>query len=332
MIPLRLDELARLVGGTLHDATGEERVTGPAFVDTRAAEPGGLFAAFVGEHADGHDHAAQAVSAGAAAVLASRATGVPSVVVDDVRAALQTLAHEVVARLRMSGTLRHVHALTGSQGKTSAKDLLGAVLASDGPTIATAGSFNNELGMPLTALRADERTEHLVLEMGARGIGHIAQLCGVVRPDVAAVLNVGTAHLGEFGSRANIARAKGEIVEALDAGGVAVLNGDDALVAAMAGRTRAAVRTFGTGPEADLRLTDLALDDVGRPRFTLVCGGARADVRLRVLGAHQALNAAAVAAMGTAAGMQLGDVAEALSAVPALSRWRMELHERADGL
>ena len=331
MIPLSLDEIATLTGGAVHDGQPDRVVTGPAFVDTRTPEPDGLFAAFVGEHADGHDHATQALALGAAAVLGSRPTGVPTVVVHDVRAALQQLAHEVVARLRTAGAL-DVHALTGSQGKTSAKDLLGAVLASDGPTVATAGSFNNELGMPLTALRADADTRHLVLEMGARGIGHLTELCAVVRPDVSVVLNVGTAHLGEFGSRENIAQAKGELVEALGADGVAVLNADDPMVAAMASRTRAGVRTFGRAPSADVRLLDLELDDLGRPAFTLVADGARAGVRLQVLGAHQALNAAAVAAAATSTGMALADVATALSGVAALSRWRMELRERSDGL
>ncbi|MGN6253101.1 MAG: UDP-N-acetylmuramoyl-tripeptide--D-alanyl-D-alanine ligase [Marmoricola sp.] len=332
MIPLALEDIAALVGGAVHDAPPDTVVTGPAFVDTRTPEPGGLFAAFAGERTDGHAHAAQARAAGAAAVLGSRPTGEPTVVVDDVRSALQVLAREVVARLRMQGGLRHVHALTGSQGKTSAKDLLGAVLTGDGPTVATAASFNNELGMPLTALRADATTRHLVLEMGARGIGHLADLCGVVRPDVSVVLNVGTAHLGEFGSRANIARAKGELVEALDPEGVAVLNADDPLVAAMASRTRGRVRTFGTGPDADVRLVDLRLDDLSRPAFTLVADDASAGVRLQVLGAHQALNAAAVAAAATATGMPLADVAHALSEVRALSRWRMELRQRPDGL
>ncbi len=158
-------------------------------------------------------------------------------------------------------------AITGSQGKTSAKDMLAQVLADADPTVATRGSFNNELGLPLTVLRVEESTRHLVLEMGARGVGHIAELCAIARPDVSLVLNVGRAHLGEFGSQEQIAVAKGELVEALPDDGVAVLNADDPLVLAMASRTRARVITFGTGADADVRLGEVTLDELGRPQL-----------------------------------------------------------------
>jgi len=224
-----------------------------------------------------------------------------------------------------------VLALTGSQGKTSTKDLLAAVLSEAGLTVATQGSFNNELGMPLTALRVEPATRHLVLEMGARRRGDIAHLTGLVAPDVSVVLNVGTAHLGEFGSRDAIAEAKSELVAGLRPDGVAVLNADDDRVAAMAARAPGRVVTFGSG-EADVRLGDLVLDRLGRPRFTLTSAGASAGVELQLVGAHQAHNAAAAAAAALALGMSLAEVAAALTGVASLSKWRMELHELDGGV
>lgn len=339
MIPMTLQEIADVVGGTVHDAPGSlagVSVTGRVSIDSRAVEPGGLFAAFVGEHSDGHEHAAGAVAAGAAAVLGSRPTGVPSVVVEDVQAALAALARHVVGVLtapREDGAPSlTVLGVTGSQGKTSTKDLLAIVLADAAPTVATEGSFNNELGLPLTVLRATGETRFLLLEMGARGRGHIAELCTVARPDVALVLNVGKAHLGEFGTQEDIAVAKGELVEALPPTGTAVLNADDGLVSAMASRTRGRVLTFGESPGADVHLEDLDVDRDGRPTFTLRHDGQTVQVSLRLLGEHQAYNAAAAAAAAVAVGVPLDDVATSLARVETLSRWRMELHERADGV
>ena len=333
MIALPLAEIAEIVGGEVvgTDAgAGEVVVDAPVVIDGREAQPGALFAAFVGERVDGHEHAAQAAEHGAVAVLGTRPTVLPTVVVADPQDALQRLASHVVARLRASGGLRVV-GLTGSQGKTSTKDLLAAILATAAPTVATAGSFNNELGMPLTALRADADTRFLVLEMGARGIGHIAELTTLVTPDVGVVLNVGQAHLSEFGSRDAIAQAKGELVECLTAEGTAVLNADDPRVAAMASRTSARVRTFGD-PGADVALEDVVLDRLGRPSFDLVAGEERVSVRLGLVGSHQARNAAAAATVALALGVDLAQVGAALGDVQTLSRWRMELHERSDGL
>ena len=226
-----------------------------------------------------------------------------------------------------------VLALTGSQGKTSTKDLLAAVLAEAGPTVATYGSFNNELGMPLTALRVEPDTRYLVLEMGARGRGHLTELTDLVAPDVSVVLNVGTAHLGEFGSREAIAEAKGELVTALRTGGVAVLNADDERVAAMAALAPGRVLTFGsgtTGPTSGSRTWRWT--GSAAPRFTLATADARARVELRLVGAHQATNAAAAAAAALAVGLPLEDVAASLTRVASLSKWRMELHELAGGV
>jgi UDP-N-acetylmuramoyl-tripeptide--D-alanyl-D-alanine ligase len=344
MIPLMLAEIADVVGGEVVDADPKLVVTGPAFLDSRSPEPGGLFVAFVGERVDGHEFAATAVDGGAAAVLASRPTGVPSVVVADTEAALQELARVVLSRLRplpghlpghvpghLPGDRLVVVAITGSQGKTSVKDMLAQLLADGAPTVATAGSFNNELGLPLTVLRTESSTRYLVLEMGARGIGHLRALCAVAPPDISLVLNVGRAHLGEFGSQENIAIAKGEIVEALPPDGVAVLNADDPLVAAMAQRTQARAFTYGrTG--ADVRLSAVGLDDQGGAAFDLTHDGVTEHVALRLLGEHQAANAAAAVAAALAAGRPFDRVVATLRTVDMLSRWRMEMRQRPDGL
>jgi UDP-N-acetylmuramoyl-tripeptide--D-alanyl-D-alanine ligase len=335
---MTLGEVARVVGGTVDPGSpaspeaSPATVTGPAFLDSRRVEPGGLFVAFAGEHVDGHDFAAGAVRDGAAAVLASRPVGVAAVLVPDVQEALGRLARHVLARLREAEDPLRVVAITGSQGKTTTKDVLAAVLAAAGPTVATHGSFNNEIGLPLTVLRADAGTRFLVLEMGARGAGHLRALCAVAPPDVSLVLNVGKAHVGEFGSQDAIASAKCELVEALGPDGVAVLNADDPRVAAMAGRSRGRVLRFGTGADADVRLTEVRLDSGGRPGFRLGHGGEQVAVQLRLVGAHQALNAAAAAATAVACGLSIRDAAATLADVASLSRWRMEVSERPDGV
>jgi UDP-N-acetylmuramoyl-tripeptide--D-alanyl-D-alanine ligase len=330
MIPMSLPEIAAVVDGVaVHDSG--LTVTGPAFLDSRVAERNGLFVAIVGESLDGHEYAAAAVEGGAAAVLSTRDTGQPGVLVADPVAALARLARHSLSRL----TDVRVVALTGSQGKTSTKDLLAQVLAAAGTTVATFGSFNNELGLPLTVLRATPATEFLVLEMGARHIGDIAASCAVAPPDVALVLNVGKAHIGEFGSREGIATAKGEIVEALGADGVAVLNADDELVSSMATRTRGQVRTFGSAPGADVRFHDVTLDDFGRPAFTLSTlseGERGARVSLGLVGEHHAGNAAAAAAVALTLDVPLEEVARSLGSATATSRGRMQVRERADGV
>ncbi len=324
MIALSLGEIAEVVEGRVH-GDASVQVTGPATLDSRDVPPGGLFAALAGEHADGHDYAAQALESGAAAVLASRAVAEPSVLVDDVTVALARLATHVLGRLDPV-----VVAITGSQGKTSVKDLVADVLEPTGPTIAPVGSFNNDLGVPLTVLRADERTRFLVIEMGARGLGHIASLCRIAPPDVAVVLNVGYAHVGEFGSPEVTAQAKGEIVEALTSEGTAVLNADDPRVSAMAGRTSGSVLTFGQA--GDVALGDVELDDAGEPRFTLSHGGDTVAVHVPQIGAHHAINAAAAATVALAVGVDLPSVADRLGQASARSPMRMARHVRDDGL
>ncbi|WP_042398706.1 UDP-N-acetylmuramoyl-tripeptide--D-alanyl-D-alanine ligase [Streptacidiphilus carbonis] len=329
MIPLTLAEVARATGGKLHDVPDPQAlVAGPVVHDSRQVVPGALFAAVAGERVDGHDYAARAVAEGAVAVLASRPVGVPAVVVDDVVAGLSLLAHEVT--VRATGTT--LVALTGSAGKTSTKDLIAQLLGVLGPTVYTEGSFNNEIGLPLTALKVADSTRFLVLEMGARHKGDIAHLTGITRPSVGLVLNVGTAHIGEFGSREGIAEAKGEMVEALPPEGCAVLNADDPLVRAMAARTQARVLYFGESAEAQVRAEDVRLDASGRPGFTLVTPSGSAPVQLRLYGEHHVSNALAAAAVATECGMDVTRIAVALGEAGSLSRWRMELTDRPDGV
>jgi UDP-N-acetylmuramoyl-tripeptide--D-alanyl-D-alanine ligase len=332
MIPITLRDVANLTGGSLHPDTAEVGglvVDGPVVTDSREAGPGSLYVARVGEHADGHAYADAAQAAGAVAALTSRVVdGLPCVVVDDVQAAFGRVARGVVDR----APGLQVVAVTGSSGKTSTKDLLAQVLAGAGETVAPVASLNGEIGVPLTVCRVTPTTRFLVAEMGARGIGHLTYLTGIAPPDVAVVLNVGVAHVGEFGSREAIAQAKGELVEALAPEGVAVLNADDPAVAAMASRTRGHVVTVGLHPAADVRAVDVRLDALGRPSFTVVTGHGEADVALTVSGAHQVGNALSVVAAALACGLDLADVAKSLSEAAAVSRWRMEITERADGV
>ncbi|WP_297650824.1 UDP-N-acetylmuramoyl-tripeptide--D-alanyl-D-alanine ligase [Pseudonocardia sp.] len=346
MIPMRLADVAAVTGGRLHRASGDELVTAVEF-DSRKIVDGGLFLALPGERVDGHDFAAAAVDRGAVAVLAAREVDAPTVIVPAVArtegtyladadpdgsgaavlAALAKLASHSVAALPDLTVI----GVTGSSGKTSTKDLLAAVLAPSGPTVAPPESFNNELGLPWTALRAGADTRHLVLEFSARGPGHIAAAAAAVPPRIAVVLNVGSAHLGEFGSVAGIAQAKGELVEALPADGVAVLNADDPLVAAMASRTRARVVTVGRAAGATVRAEDVRLD-AGRARFRLVAPAGSADVALQLVGEHHVGNALAAAAVALELGAAPDQVAGVLSAAAPASRWRMDVTDRSDGV
>ena len=336
MIPLTLARVAEITGGQLHGEPGAV-VTGEVVIDSRRAGPGGLFAAVPGERADGHDFAPAAVAAGAVAALATRPVPVPSVLVADVPAALAALARSVVDALPAVT----IAGITGSSGKTTTKDLAAQLIERLGPTIAPAGSFNNEFGHPLTVLRADFSTRYLVLELSARGPGHIAYLCGIAPPRYGAVLNVGHAHAGEFGGLDQVARAKGELVEALPADGVAILNADDPRVLAMAARTAARVVTFGVAPDEPrsphtlqptIQAADVRLDDVGRPTFILLTPEGRATVTLRLHGAHIVPDALAAAALARELGLGPADIAAGLSAATARSRWRMEVHRRGDGV
>ncbi len=354
MRAMTIEQIADVVGGTLHDVEDPTRlVDGTIEFDSRKIGPGGLFLALPGARVDGHDHARAAIEAGAAVVLAARPVGVPAIVLDpiphDGRAmalerdadgsgaavltALSTLARASVTELTATGLT--VVGVTGSSGKTSTKDLLAAVLRPLGTVVAPPGSFNNELGHPWTALRADESSKFLVLELSARGVGHIASLARAAPPRIGVVLNVGTAHLGEFGSRDRIALAKGELVESLRSaadGGVAVLNADDRLVLEMVPRTSARVVTVGLSPEADIRAENVVLDNDARARFTMVTPHGRAEVALAVHGEHQVGNALAAAAVALECGAELAQVVDALAGAAAASARRMDVRTRADGV
>ncbi|GIJ49912.1 UDP-N-acetylmuramoyl-tripeptide--D-alanyl-D-alanine ligase [Virgisporangium aliadipatigenens] len=321
MIEMTLAEVAAAVGGVLRDADPDAVVTGNVDFDSRKVTPGGLFAAFDGDKVDGHTFAAATVKAGAVAVLASKPVDAPAILVDDVRAALQLLARAVVDRLPELTVI----GVTGSSGKTTTKDLIAAILAGHAPTVATAGSFNNELGMPYTALQATTQTRYLVLEMGARKIGHIAYLCGIAPPSIGVVINVGVSHIGEFGSQEAIAQAKGELVEALPPTGLAVLNADDPLVLAMRERTRARVVTVGEEEHADLRATDVSVDARDRASFRI--GDHR--VTLAVPGRHQVGNA--LLAIAVARHLGVPDAEAALAGAKLPSERRMDVFDRTDG-
>ncbi|MGV0791026.1 UDP-N-acetylmuramoyl-tripeptide--D-alanyl-D-alanine ligase [Mycolicibacterium sp. XJ1819] len=358
MIELSIAAIADIVGGRLADISAEQaaatRVTGTVEFDSRAVTPGGLFLALPGAHADGHEFAAAAVQSGAVAVLAARPVGVPAIVVEPhtgaaadnqlasvlehdtdgagaaVLAALAKLASAVAAQLVEGGLT--VIGVTGSSGKTSTKDLLAAVLVPLGEVVAPPGSFNNELGHPWTVLRATESTDYLVLEMSARHRGNIAALAAIAPPSIAVVLNVGTAHLGEFGSREAIAETKSELPQVVPASGVVVLNVDDSAVAAMADRTAARVVSVSREPGADLWAGDVTLDGLARPRFTLHAGDRQVEVGLAVHGDHQVSNALCAAAVALECGATLDQVADALAGAGPVSRHRMQVVTRDDGV
>jgi UDP-N-acetylmuramoyl-tripeptide--D-alanyl-D-alanine ligase len=333
VIPMSVAQVAGITGAAL-DAVPDPGalVTGPVVIDSRAARPGGLFAALPGEHVDGHDYAAAAPSAGAVAVLATRPCGAPALLVPDVPAALAALAAAVVRALPDLT----IAGITGSAGKTTTKDLTAQLVETLGPTVAPRGSYNNEIGHPLTVLGVTGETRYLISELSARGPGHIAALCKVAPPRLGAVLCVGHAHAGEFGGIEQVALAKSELPAALPADGVAVLNADDPRVAAMAARTAARVVTFGTGSgtggRPDVRADGVTTDELGRASFTLVTQAGAAPVTLRLHGAHHVSNALAAAALAAELGMAPGAIAAGLSAAVARSRWRMEVTERDDGV
>ncbi|QEO09969.1 UDP-N-acetylmuramoyl-tripeptide--D-alanyl-D-alanine ligase [Protaetiibacter larvae] len=335
MIPLRLDELARALGGRLVLPAGvaaDTIVDGSVETDSRLVTPGSIFVALPGEVTDGHLFAAAAVEAGAALVIDREDLGleVPQLVVADGLDALAALAREVVARVRAGGRLRVV-GITGSNGKTTTKNLLRAILATQGPTVAPEGSFNNQVGAPISMLRIDHDTRSLIVEMGASGAGEIARLVSIARPDIGVVLKVGLAHAGVFGGIEATEAAKAEMVTELPPSAVAVLNVDDERVARMAERTAARVVGFGLSRAAEVRADELEATAQGT-RFTLVVDGVRRPVQLRILGEHHVMNALAALTVARELGVDLDTAIAALGAVPRAERWRMELFERPDGV
>jgi UDP-N-acetylmuramoyl-tripeptide--D-alanyl-D-alanine ligase len=329
---IRLDDLLAVTRGRLLRPTNVTSFSGAA-VDSRHVTPGCCFVALRGERVDGHSYVAEALRNGAQVALVARPVAVEQqagaaiVQVDDSLAALQELA-----AWRRDRSAVRVVGITGSTGKTSTKDLTAAALASAFPVSASPASWNNEIGVPLTLLATGDDARAAVLEMGARGMGHIAALCAIARPSIGVITNIGLAHAEFFGSRAEVARAKGELVEALPATGTAVLSADDDTTPALAARTEAAVLTAGTHPDADVRVSDVRLDADLRPSFRLDTPWGGAEVGpLAMRGAHQAVNAALAVAVAGVLGVSPGNVAEGLSTATG-SSWRMELARTPGGL
>jgi UDP-N-acetylmuramoyl-tripeptide--D-alanyl-D-alanine ligase len=331
VIRMTTGEIARVLGGRVLGDAGLE-VDGRVETDSRLVEPGAIFVAMRGEHDDGARFAPRAVEAGAALVIAERdlELDVPVVVVDSGVRALAALARHVVASVRSAGGLRVV-GITGSNGKTTTKNLLRAILSAEGPTVAPQGSFNNHVGAPVSMLRIDRGTASLVVEMGASREGDIAHLVGIAMPDVAVVLKVGLAHAGEFGGIERTQRAKTEIVRGLPSDAVAVLNADDRRVMAMRDATGARIVTFGTSASADVRATDIDATRDGTT-FTLHAGGGPVQVRLRILGEHHVMNALAAIAAARELGVAVPRAVAAVEGVDLAERWRMQVTRRADGV
>lgn len=330
-----MQDLSDIVGGqlVLADAdSADSTISGEVHTDSRKVTPGALFFALPGESTDGHLFVGAAAELGASAAVVERAVDVAitQIVVPDGVAALATLAREVVARVRGRGRLKVV-AVTGSNGKTTTKNMLRAILEQEGPTVAPFGSFNNHVGAPISMLGVDDDTEYLVVEMGASAIGEIASLIRIVTPDVGIVLKVGLAHVGEFGGPDAVETAKSEMVTDLPETAVAVLNIDDPRVVRMADKTRASVVWFGLDDRAEVRATDVVGSASGTS-FTLLVDETSIPVDLRILGEHHAMNALAAIAATRALGVPPERAVAALGGLAKAARWRMEVQPREDGV
>lgn len=342
MIALTAAQIASAVGGRLRGVQDPEALTVThADTDSRSMRQDSLFIAKPGETTDGHLFIDSALESGATLVLAERETEDqagkehPAVIVDDVVAAMGSLAADIVRRIREHSETT-VIGITGSAGKTTTKDLLKSLLQPEGPTVAPQGSYNGEVGVPLTIFTAELETRFLVVEMGADAPGNIAELCEMVRPDIGVVLMVGSAHAGKFGGADKIAQTKGELAEGASAH--IILNADDTQVAAMASRAAAPITWFGESPDADVQAQDLTSDHAGRPVLTLAHRDADSAssegyrITSGLTGTHHVTNILAAAAAAYRAGVSLQSIAERLDGLGPASRWRMERTERPDGV
>jgi UDP-N-acetylmuramoyl-tripeptide--D-alanyl-D-alanine ligase len=322
MIRLTLDEVAEATGARLLGGDGGTTVAAVS-TDSRHLEPGALFVALRGEQADGHDHAPGAVEVGSGALLVQRELelDVPQLVVADTWQALAALAGEVRRRVDPVAV-----AITGSVGKTTVKDLTAAALSSDRRTVAAKGSFNNELGVPLTLLRLEEDSEVLVTEIGARHVGDIATLAPLVAPDVSVVTAVAGVHLEVFGTIEDVAVAKGELVDALGPDGTAILNHADPRVAAMAARAPNVIRVALDDPAADVHARAVTLDRHARASATAVTPWGEVPLRLPIAGRHHVGNALFALAVAGHLGSDLAAAAAAIEDAP-VSPWRGEVTE-----
>jgi UDP-N-acetylmuramoyl-tripeptide--D-alanyl-D-alanine ligase len=320
MITLLASQIAAIVGGSL---AGEDvEITAAPVLNSSAATQGSIFLAFSGEKLDGHDFVTDAFSRGSVLAITTKPVKERHILVSDVTAAITALA--IFVRSELS-TLTII-AITGSQGKTTTKDLLRHMLSQHGPTVAPQGNYNNELGVPLTLLECSSTTKFVIIEMGARHMGDIAHLASIAQPDIAVVLRVGMAHLGEFGSIESIAQTKSELISALKEDGIAILGQYDPHTKAMSSLHKGEVITFGTSHSDVVRATEIEMRE-GRPHFDLVTPEGRAAVGLRIVGEHQVANALACAAVGTALKFSLDSIASALSTATIESKWRMEIKE-----
>ena len=320
MIPLQASEIAEIVGGTLH---GQDLlVTEPPVLNSADAVPGSLFLALKGENVDGHDFATDAFSHGAVVALVTKAISGNYILVDDVTRALGALAHYVRKELKDLSVV----GITGSQGKTTTKELLASVLSQVAETVAPSGNYNNDLGAPISLLRCTEKTKFCIVEMGARHLGDIAKLVAIAEPDIGVVLKVGTAHLGEFGSVEKIALTKSEMISSLRESAVAILGNYDAYTPKMSQLHKGKIVRFGEDSNCSIRATDIEFRE-GRAHFDLVTPEGRSAVALRIVGLHQVANALAVAAIATELGLTLDQIAGGLSTAESNARWRMEIIE-----
>jgi UDP-N-acetylmuramoyl-tripeptide--D-alanyl-D-alanine ligase len=320
MIPLKASEIAQIVGGELIGS--DVVITAAPVFDSNSASAGSIFLALKGEKSDGHQFTSAAFAQGAVLAIVTSATSERCIVVPDVIVALNKLASFVREQLKDL----QVIALTGSQGKTTTKDLLHHILESVGNTVAPQGNFNNELGTPITLLQCDEKTSFCILEMGARHMGDIALLCQMAKPNIGMVLRVGTAHIGEFGSAEAVAKTKSEMISSLAPDAIAILGQYDEFTPAMKSLHDGQIINFGETTTADIRATDIEIRE-GRPHFDLVTPSGRASVGLRIVGVHQVANALAAAAAASALGVSIDQIAVALSTAELQSKWRMEIQE-----
>ena len=318
-------EIAQIIGGIL---SGDDvEVTAAPTLKSAEVDQGGIFLALQGEKVDGHDFVDDAFSHGAVLAITTRAVAQRHILVSDVAAALTLLARFARSELKDLTVI----GITGSQGKTTTKDLLRHMLSQHGETVAPTGNYNNELGVPLTLLACSSTTKYAVIEMGARHSGDIAHLASIAQPDIAVVLRVGMAHVGEFGSIEAIAKTKSELISSLSESGIAILGQYDPYTKAMKSLHTGRTISFGADHSADIRATEIEMRE-GRPHFDLVTPAGRAAVGLRIVGEHQISNALACAAVGTALGLSIESIATALSTALIESKWRMEIHEFSEVL
>ena len=332
MIKLSLSEISEIVNGTLVGT--DSLVTGSVETDSRLVSYGSLFFAKPGEVTDGHMFVENARAAGAVAAVVERLlpdVDLPQIVVTDSVLALGKLAAAVLAKVRAETGLR-VIGVTGSNGKTSTKNMLRQVLSRYGETIAPQESYNNEVGAPISILKIDESTKYLVAELGAGGVGSIEYLAKMTEPDIGVVLKVGLAHVGEFGGPEVTSQIKSELVRELKPSATFIYNFDDGEVAKMTSLTSAAKFGFGTNSNADLHFDNVRLSIEGTSADFHFPNGETHEVSLQILGEHQLMNAAATLAVCTKLGIPADEAIEALAELPLAERWRMQLFNLPNGI